>query len=151
MVDEFDVGADGDEGRAKVVCDGGGFIAEGIDFAGELAAVGVGAIEQVSGEQEDEQGHGDGGGEALDVPAGEDGGEAGEDAEHGGGGEHGRAVLEPREAVQWQSRQACSVVERQARQARRCVRVEGGSQHQILRGLMSIGITVTGELMGANQ
>jgi len=89
------------------VGDGGGFIAECGDFVGELASVGVGAVEQVGGDEEDEERGGDGSGEALDVPAGEDGGEASKDGDDGEGGEDGGVVVESGEAIQWDARDAC--------------------------------------------
>ena len=109
--------------------DGGGFVAEGVDLVGELASVGIGAVEQVCCEEEDEEGGGDGGGEALDVPAGEDGSETSEDAEDCDGSENGRVVGEVGEAAQRRAEELCGVAERQAREPAGGVCMERGSQH----------------------
>lgn len=101
----------------------------------QLASVGVGAVKEVSGEEEDEEWAGDGDGEALDVPAGEDGGETSEDAEDCDGDEDGCIVGEVGEAVERWPEELCGVAERQARELDRGVCMERGSQHLVPPGL----------------
>ncbi len=109
--------------------DGGRLVSEGVDLVRELASVRVGAVEQVCGEEEDEEWGGDCCGEALDVPTGEDGSEAREDAEDGGCGEDGRVVVKVGEAAQRWPEELCGVAERSAREPARGVCMERGSQH----------------------